>query len=127
MTGKPGRLSADILTGREWLLSRWGFNEPVEEGIRITLQYADGIFTGHSACNRYFAGISEDADLAGGITVGAVGGTRMACPGDHLSAAEQRYLQALQHTNRISFVAGDLVLSWGQGSDFGTLYFSRQD
>jgi heat shock protein HslJ len=87
----------------------------------------DGKFTGHSACNRYFAGISAAGDVAGGIEVADVGGTRMACADDRLAAAEDRYLEALQQVNRISFMAGELVLSWGQGSKFGSLYFRREE
>jgi heat shock protein HslJ len=40
--------------------------------------------TGHSACNRYFAGVSAAGDVAGGIEVAAIGGTRMACQITHL-------------------------------------------
>jgi heat shock protein HslJ len=97
----------------------------VENGITITLEYLDGKFIGHSACNRYFAGISAAGDVAGGIKVAGVGGTRMACAEDRLAVAEDRYLEALQQVNRISFMAGELMLSWGQGSKFGSLYFRQ--
>lgn len=122
---EPERLSADTLAGNEWTLSRWGFDEPVESGIMITLEYLDGKFTGHSACNRYFAGVSAAGDVAGGIEVAGIGGTRMACAEDRLATAEGRYLEALQQVNRILFMAGELVLSWGQGSEFGSLYFRQ--
>ena len=122
---EPERLSVNILEGSEWALSRWGFSEPVQNGITITLEYLAGKFTGQSACNRYFAGVKAAGDIAGGIKVAGVGGTRMACADDRLAAAEDRYLTALQQVNRISFIAGELVLSWGQGSDFGSLYFSQ--
>ena len=120
------RLSANILTGSKWVLSRWGFNEPVEKGITITLEYSDGKFAGRSACNRYFAGVSAVGDIAGGINVARIGGTRMACAEDRLARADDRYFKALQLANRISFMAGELVLRWGEGSEFGSLYF-RQD
>jgi len=122
---EPTRLSAETLVGNAWALSRWSFDEPVENGISITLEYLDGRFTGHSACNRYFAGVSAAGDVAGGIQVAAIGGTRMACAEDRLAAAEGRYLEALQKVNRISFMAGELLLSWGQDSEFGSLYFRR--
>lgn len=120
---EPERLSANTLAGSKWILSRWGFDEPVEEGMTITLEYSDGKFTGLSACNRYFAGISEVGDIAGGIKVAGVGGTRMACAEERLAHAEDRYFTALQGVNRISFMGGELVLSWGEGSQFGSLYF----
>jgi heat shock protein HslJ len=122
---KPVRLSVNILEGSEWALSRWGFNEPVEDGITVTLEYLDGRFTGQSSCNRYFAGVSAAGDIAGGIEVAGVGGTRMLCADGRLSAAEERYLVALQQVNRISFIAGEMLLSWGQGSKTGSLYFSQ--
>ena len=124
---EPERLSANILTGSKWVLSRWGFDEPVENGITITLEYSDGKFTGHSACNRYFAGVSVAGDIAGGITVARVGGTRMACAEDHVARVDARYLKALERVNRISFMAGDLVLTWGEGTEFGSLYFRRAE
>lgn len=123
---EPERLSANILTGSKWTLSGWGFNEPVESGITITLEYSEGKFVGRSACNRYFAGVSAAGDIAGGISVSGVAGTRMACAEDRLTKAEDRYLRALQRVNRISFMAGELVLTWGEGSEFGSLFF-RQD
>ena len=123
---EPERLSANTLSGSEWVLSRWGFKEPVGNGITITLEYLDGKFTGHSACNRYFAAVSAAGDVAGGIEVADIGGTRMACTEDRLAAAEDRYLEALQQVNRISFMAGELALSWGQGAKFGSLYFRQE-
>jgi heat shock protein HslJ len=122
---EPKRLSVDTLTGSTWVLSRWGFDEPVESGVTITLEYVDGKFTGHSGCNRYFAGISAAGDIAGVIEVAEVGGTRMACPEERLAAAESRYLKALQQADRIYFMAGELMLSWREGSRFGSLYYRR--
>jgi len=122
---EPQRLSVDILTGTQWVLSGWGFDEVVENGVTITLEYSDGAFTGRSACNRYFAGVSEDGDIAGGISVASVGGTRMACVEDHLAKADERYFKALERVNRVSFMAGELMLPWGEGSEFGALYFRR--
>ena len=122
---EPKRLSVNTLTGSKWVLSGWGFDEPVESGITITLEYLDGKFTGYSGCNRYFVEISATGDIAGGIKVAGVGGTRMACAEERLSEAESRYLKALQQVNRIYFIAGDLMLSWGEGSKFGSLYYRQ--
>ena len=127
MDQEPERLSANELAGSKWVLSRWGFDEPVENGITITLEYSDGKFTGRSACNRYFAGVSTVGDIAGGIKVAGVGGTRMACAEDRFARAEDRYFKALQLVNRISFMAGELVLPWGEGSEFGSLFFRQYE
>jgi len=122
---EPERLSANVLSGTKWVLSRWGFDEPVENGITITLEYSEGKFTGRSACNRYFAGVSAVGETAGGIEVASVGSTRMACAEDRFARAEDRYFKALQLVNRISFMAGELVLPWGEGSEFGSLFFRQ--
>ena len=126
-SGVVTRLSVDTLTGQEWVLSRWGHDEPVQEGIHITLLYANGRFTGSSACNRYFAGVDAAQGAPGSIAVTNVGGTRMACISELLGEAEGRYLKTLQQVNHISFLAGELVLGWGQGAVFGALYFRRVD
>ena len=126
-SGEVTRLSADTLVGPEWILSRWGHAEPVKEGIHITLSYADGKFTGNSVCNRYFAGVNAAEGAPGSIMVSGVGSTRMACTKESLGEAEGRFLQALEQVDKISFMAGELVLGWGQGKVFGSLYFRRAD
>ena len=126
-SGEVTRLSADTLAGPDWILSRWGYDEPVQEGIHITLNYADGRFTGSSVCNRYFAGVTAAEGAPGSITVSGVGSTRMACTQESLGEAEGRFLQTLEQVDHISFLAGELVLDWGQGTVFGALYFRRAD
>ena len=51
----------------------------------------------------------------------------MACTKESLGEAEGRFLQALEQVDQISFMAGELVLGWGQGKVFGSLYFRRAD
>jgi hypothetical protein len=73
------------------------------------------------------AGVNEVGDIAGGITVARVGGTRMACAEDHIARAYARYLMTIERVNRISFMAGDLVLTCVEGTEFGSLYFRRAE
>jgi heat shock protein HslJ len=127
MDGETGRFSVETITGVEWVLSRWGHDEPVEDGIRITLSYADGRFAGRSTCNRYFAGVKDGEDIAGSISVDGVSSTRMACVEDRFAIPEDRFLKALEQVRRITFLAGEVVLNWGQGTDFGALYFKRAE
>jgi len=56
-----------------------------------------------------------------------VGSTRMACAEERSAITEGRFLKALEQVDRITFLAGELVLNWGQGTDFGALYFKIQD
>ena len=128
MNVATGRFSVETIAGVEWILSRWGHDEPVEDGIRITLSYADGRFTGNSTCNRYFAGVGgAGEDIAGSISVTGVGSTRMACVEERFATAEDRFFKALEQVGRITFLAGEMALNWGQGTDFGALYFKRAE
>jgi len=119
------RLSPDILDGSEWRLSRWSPDEPVDEDIAISLAWADGRLMGRSACNRFFASVDSGQGAASALVVGAVGSTRMACIDEQRASAERRFLGALGKVNRMYFLAGDLVLYWGEGSEFGGLHFKR--
>jgi heat shock protein HslJ len=123
--GEVVRLSPAALAGDEWRLVRWGHDEPVDGGLNISLAWSDGRFTGRSACNRYFAGVRAGEGAASSLVVEGVGSTRMACVDEPHAAAEARFLGALEQVNRLYFLAGDLVLHWGEGEDFGALYFRR--
>lgn len=125
--GAAQRLSPSILAGTNWQLARWSHDEPVEENITVTLSWVEGRFVGHSACNRYFAGVNSGDGPAGSVVIEVVGSTRMACPSPQHAAAESRFLAALEAVNSMVFLAGDLVLYWGEGTDFGALYFRRPD
>ena len=77
-------------------------------GDTFTLQVADGKVAGKGGCNRYFGGITQQGD--GVLTLGAMGSTRMMCPGD-LAGKEMIYLQQLEKVATFKVSGKQLVLS----------------
>jgi len=62
---------------------------------------------GRSACNEYFGNIEI---AGGGIAIGQLGGTDMACGPDEVMALEQAYLAALGGVRAIDVIDGQLAL-----------------
>jgi heat shock protein HslJ len=121
-----GKLSLADLEGVEWVLSRIRFDEALSAGQELTLRIDGERISGRSACNRYFAGITESADMAGDISIGPIGSTRMACP-EPAMALERRYFAALEGTHNFSFLGGKLVLNWTQGDQMDAMLFMSRE
>ena len=119
-TDVTGTLSIDDLSGVEWSLTHLGRDEPVPEGSSITMVFESGRILGSSGCNRYFAGVTETSP--GEIAIGEVGSTMMACP-DEVMQLEARYLKAVGQVAGYSFLAGKLVLAYGDGGVVGAMLF----
>jgi heat shock protein HslJ len=113
------------LTGTEWVLREWGKDEPAPAKPEVTLLFTEGRFTGRSGCNRYFASVKEEHG-AGQITVGPVGGTKMACP-EPVMAVETRFLERLGRVKRIGLLGTRLTLSHEQDGDWGTMTFEKRE
>ena len=120
-----GRLSLTELEGHEWLLEGITRDEPVPDGLQVTLNFSSGRVSGHSACNRYFGSVTE-GDSPGEIALSKLGSTRMSCP-EEAMALEDSYLQALQGVARFGFLNGKLVLTWQQGDSYKHMLFLPQD
>ena len=116
------RLSPAALEGQAWQLARWQYREPVSESISITFAYEDGKVSGNAGCNNYFAGMAA-GDMPGDITIALPGATRMACPDPATGAAEQRFLSILPAVRQFSWMSGQLILNYGEGTETGTLFF----
>jgi heat shock protein HslJ len=117
-----GKLSLATLAGTEWVLTHFNRNEPILEGAKVTLAFADDKVSGKSACNRYSAGV-EQGEAPGDLKIGLAMGTRMACPGE-LMDLESKYLDALSRVTGFSFLAGKLVLTWEKDGDWLTMVFT---
>ena len=117
-----GTLSLDTLAGTEWVLTHLNRNEPISEEAEISLFFGEGQISGKSACNRYSAGV-EQGEAAGDLKIGPAMGTRMACPGE-LMDLEHKYLDALTHVTGFNFLAGKLVLNWGEGDSWSAMFFA---
>jgi heat shock protein HslJ len=110
-----GTLSMEILEGREWVLKGGAPDDP-----EVTILFEEGRISGSAGCNRYFAEIEEKTP--GVVEIGAIGSTRMACPGVAMKV-ERRFLERLASVTGYGFHLGDLALSWQSETDAGNLLF----
>jgi heat shock protein HslJ len=128
---ESGQMSAQetvtlaTIAGTEWVLREWGRDESAPAKPEVTLLVTKGRFTGHSGCNRYFASVKEERE-AGQITVGPVGGTRMACP-EPVMAVEARFLEQLSRVKRFGFLGMRLALSYEQDGAWNTMVFEKRE
>lgn len=102
-----GTLSVTDLTGPEWVLVELGRDQPIDDGVEITLSFEDDRAAGAGGCNRYFGSVNSEAP--GELRFSGMGATRMACPEPAMDV-EQRYLSTLAGASSYSFLAGRLVL-----------------
>lgn len=116
------RLSPALLAGQSWQLKRWRYEEPIVSPAPITLTYENGTLSGHAGCNRYFASIKAGS-TPGDVTIAEIGTTRMSCADPTITAAEQRFLEQLLQVTQLSWYAGSMTLAYGQGQDWGVMYF----
>lgn len=117
-----GTLTLQRLAGNAWRLSRFGWDEPVAEGVAITAEFEDGRISGSAGCNNYFATVRAANPYA--LTVGPAAATKMACPPPQMEA-EDRYLKALEVATQFSFVMGKLAISYQLDGQFESLLFER--
>ncbi len=117
-----GTLSLGDLAGREWVLTHLSRDEPAPAEPEITLAFEGDRVSGTSGCNRFFSNV-RDGDMPGEVTIGPVGGTRMACPEDVMNL-ENRYLEALAGVESYSFLAGRLALTARVKDSFLTMLFT---
>jgi len=111
--------------GQLWRLTRLASEQPLADDIDITLQLNDDKIVGKGGCNRYFAAIKA-GDVPGGIGIGPVGSTQMACP-EQLAGAEHRYLDLLGSIDNFRFLGGQLVLGGSKDGQHFTLRFVAQE
>ncbi|HSG81387.1 MAG TPA: META domain-containing protein, partial [Gemmatimonadota bacterium] len=115
-----GTVSVTDLEGVEWVLTHLTWSEPAPEQLEITIEITEGQISGSAGCNRYFGDLEESSP--GQVSIGALGSTRMACPGDVMEL-ETRYLTALANVQSYSFLAGQLALTYRSDDDFLALLF----
>lgn len=122
-TGEWRAVSLDALAGRTWVLREWDHGEGVPAAPLVTLQYAEGRFTGRSGCNRYTGDVTAGTE-AGAIAVGALAGTRMMCP-EPVFAIESRFLAALPRANGLRMRAGRLGVVYTGATGAAMLIFDE--
>jgi len=108
-----------------WPVGAWALVEQEEAGSPIagqpiTLELLDdGRLAGHAGCNRYFAEATPGPD--GGIAIGPVGATRMACEPEVMDR-ETAFFGRLDRVARWSRDGDHLLLL--DGDDAEVLRFS---
>jgi heat shock protein HslJ len=121
---RTDRLGLAMLADRVWLLRAWNVDEPAPTTPAVTLTFKEGRFAGDTGCNGYFATVKE-GDLPGGIALGPVGSTRMACE-PSLTEVESRFLAQLGSTTRFGFLLGRLALSYRTDAGYGAMLFEEK-
>jgi heat shock protein HslJ len=122
-TEDRGRMTLSDLAG-EWRLVTFGAEETPPPEVQITVRFENGTVAGGAACNRYTGSVRE-GEMPGEVSLsGPLALTRMMCP-PPLMDWEQRYTAALEGLAQYSFVAGQLILSWRNENESGSLHFVR--
>ena len=116
-----GTATLQDIMGKEWLLIQLNRDQPVPELLAVTLNFDGERLTGKSGCNGYFAGVTE-GEIPEDLTVGTIGGTRMACP-EETMALESRYLESLGNVIKYGFLNGKLALMSQQDGGTKILLF----
>jgi heat shock protein HslJ len=116
-----GTLSLADFSGPEWVLSSLERDAPAPTQPEVTLAFEGNRVSGKSGCNRYFGSVKV-GEMPGAISMGPIGGTRMACP-NTIMAIEDHYLEALGNVTSYSFLAGKLALTWEKGGVTHTMLF----
>lgn len=115
-----GSLSPADLAG-SWRLLRIG-SEDLPPAVLVTAEFTPGRVSGRGGCNRYFGSVSGSG--ADDLHIGALGSTRMACPGP-ADQVETRYFSALGSVSSIRFVLGRLALPYAERGSSGLLLYER--
>ncbi len=122
-TTPAGRLSLSALSGVEWVLRWWQWNEAAP-GPEATAVFYDNRVAGSTGCNRYLATVIE-GDSPGSVSVTAPTTTLEVCP-DPAGSTEKRFLGLLAAVKQYSFVTGLLSLEYEYEGAHGALLFERR-
>lgn len=95
---------ATDLDGTEWNLVEMN-GEAIPEDVEITIAFSEGQISGQSACNRYFAGYTQEGTT---LTLEPAGNSNMYCDG--LMDFEADYLQALSEVKSFDVNSDTLTL-----------------
>ncbi|MFM2318229.1 MAG: hypothetical protein RLZZ215_850 [Pseudomonadota bacterium] len=95
------------LDKQTWLLTAIEGKPPSKELATPNLKFEKGRLSGFTACNRLFASYSATAE--GGLSLGAIGTTKMACVGAN-GELERAVLAALKEVGLYALPPGQLNL-----------------
>jgi heat shock protein HslJ len=92
--------------------------EAIQEDVEITIAFSEGQISGQSACNRYFAGYTQEGTA---LTFDQAGSSNMFCEG--LMDLEGDYLQTLGDVK--SFESSSDTMTMKNESGEAILVFSK--
>ncbi len=95
---------APDLDGTEWGLFEMN-GESIPEDVEINIIFSEGQISGQSACNRYFAGYTQEGTT---LTFDQAGSSQMYCEG--LMDYETEYLQTLSGIKSFKMSSDNLKL-----------------
>lgn len=102
--------AASKLSGEEWSVVQIG-TASVAEDAKLTLAFdAEGRISGHSGCNRFMGGFSQDGEV---LSFTQIAGTMMACPQPQMDL-ERQMLEALSATKSFSLTPGGALELFGE-------------
>lgn len=100
------------LNNTEWKLVRIG-DQPVKEGVEITLSFSDdGTAGGSAGCNSYGSDYTVEGNQ---ITFAQVVSTMMACQDEDVMKLEAEFLAALQNSESFDLQEGTLTITSTEG------------
>lgn len=94
------------LVGVKWRPNYVGADLMPEDSGMFVRFSVDGGIKGHGGCNAFFGSLEKTET---GISVGPLGGTRMACP-ERVMSRETAFMNALQDTSGFEVDSGRLQL-----------------
>ncbi|MGM0688802.1 MAG: META domain-containing protein [Bacillota bacterium] len=92
------------MDGTEWHLTEMN-GATLPEDVEITIAFSEGQISGQSACNRYFAGYTQEGTK---LTFDPAGSSQMYCEG--LMDYENEYLQSLADVKSFELSGDNLKL-----------------
>ena len=102
--------------GTVWKLDSYvnsqGESMDVLPGNEIVAEFKDGQIKGNAGCNNYFAPYEVDSNR---LTIGTIGATMMACPGEGVMEQEQQYLEVLASAASYQIAGGKLQIANADG------------
>lgn len=117
VVGPDERVAVAVIDGTmpftrtKWVLSSWGAGQaPPIAGSAPTLTFQNGMISGSTGCNSYFA--PATILMEGQLMLGVAGSTLMACS-EELMAQEFRFMAALDGVSGFELIWDNLYLYGG--------------
>jgi len=104
-------------TGIDWRPTSIAGESVPDDTDQLVRFEVDGSISGHGGCNRFFGSLKS---VDGGIEVGPLGATRMACP-ELTMSRELAFLDAVQKTRSFDFRKERLRLLDEKGDELAAL------